>query len=133
MRICLIEDNASLRDALALALEDEGFELYAAANGAVGMQFTEIYNPDIVITDMEMPTLNGLGVIRRLRADHPHIRIIAMSGDTTQAQHYLDFAKVRGADRVLLKPFKTEALLEAIAALRNLGRLGSDELKPAQA
>jgi CheY-like chemotaxis protein len=117
MRICLIEDNAAVRDALALALEDRGYDLVSAADGLTGLSKVESHQPDIVITDLEMPALNGLGVIRRVRAQKPDIGIIAMSGEHMQAPLYLELAKGRGADLVLRKPFAIEALLDAITAL----------------
>lgn len=116
MRICLIEDNAALRDALALALEDRGFHLFQAANGLAGLESAERNNPDIVITDMEMPALGGIGVIKSLRAQRPHVRIIAMSGNV-QGEHNLVLAQAKGADKVLHKPFQIEALIEAISSL----------------
>jgi CheY-like chemotaxis protein len=117
MRICLIEDNAALRDALALALEDLGFDLFQAADGVAGLESAEQNNPDIVITDMEMPTLGGAGVIHSLRTLRPHVRIIAMSGTGLQGEHNLLLAQAKGADKVLHKPFTIEALIDAIASL----------------
>ena len=69
--VLVIEDNASSRQDLCTLLESGGFQVISAENGKSGLEKVEQYHPDIVITDIFMPVMDGTAFLERLRAD-PH-------------------------------------------------------------
>ncbi len=116
--ILIIEDHASVRRLLARVLEDTGYQVCEAANGREGLQrFTE--NPmDLVLTDLEMPEMNGLDVIKELTRLCVDLKIIAMSGISSEE---LQQAKRLGARQTISKPIDLAVLLHVI----------QEELQPA--
>ena len=117
--ILLIEDNTVLRDMLKTVLDNEGFEVLATEDGAAGLGLMKQQEPDLVITDIVMPEMDGLEVIRSIRSNYPHTKIIAMSGGgyNVDADLSLFIAGKVGADRVLNKPFDLHVFLETIKEL----------------
>ncbi len=89
-----------------------------APNGLVGLQQFRATSPDLVLTDLMMPIMEGLETIPVLRRAQPSLKIIAMSGGgTNPAGSYLRIAKKLGADYTLAKPFSLAELSTAVAAL----------------
>ena len=71
-----------------------------------------------MLTDIIMPELDGIEAIRRIRSDHPGLRIIAMSGGgQIDKADFLHMADALGADRVLEKPVRSERLLELVGSV----------------
>lgn len=79
MRILLIEDESVLRMTFKYLLEEEGYCVCEASNGREGLDIFSRTHPDLVITDMLMPELDGFETIKRIRAIAPDVPIIAMS------------------------------------------------------
>lgn len=69
-RIVVVEDNPDQLDLILEHLRDKGFECWGASDGVQGLQVILEIRPDIVISDLQMPVLDGWGLLRRLRADH---------------------------------------------------------------
>lgn len=80
-KVLIIEDEKPLRDIYALILEKEGFEVNKAENGKVGIKKLRSFKPDLIILDMLMPVLDGLGFLRsaNLTANHPDTKTIIVS------------------------------------------------------
>ena len=115
LRVCLIEDDALVRDAAAFALEDRGYNVVVAVNGAQGLAEIERQLPDVVVTDVVMPGHDALEFLPRLRARFPHLPVVVVSGGgQTGTGLYLDLARKLGADECLSKPFTPQALADAI-------------------
>jgi CheY-like chemotaxis protein len=115
-RILIIDDDEGMRGSLAHTLEKLGHEVSAAADGKAGVARAIESEPDLVITDLIMPEKEGLETIMDLRALHPRIRIIAMSGGGRLSnEDYLHLAKRFGAKISLAKPFTREELKAALA------------------
>jgi CheY-like chemotaxis protein len=90
--------------------------VHEASNGKSGLAAYRQQSPDLVITDIVMPDMEGLEVIRELRQTDPDIKIIAMSGGgIAAAEQYLALARTFGAGSVLDKPFTQEQLLTVVA------------------
>jgi CheY-like chemotaxis protein len=116
-RILLIEDDNSIRRAFTRALTGSGHEVSVAANGADGLRLWRERGADLVLTDMQMPEMNGIEVILQLRASAPTLPVIAMSGgDQSGDLDALRDAKLLGAVGLLAKPFSIETLITAVAA-----------------
>ena len=114
-RILVLEDDAMLRRLLRETLEGSGHEVTEAADGELGLKQFRQAPADLVVVDIFMPEKDGLEVIQELRADHPDLKIIAVSGGGgVDSGTYLLAASRMGADRVFEKPFEMVDLLDAI-------------------
>jgi len=95
-----------------------GHTVTEAGDGRAALKLFDQARPDLVITDIVMPTMEGLEVLMELRKRPPPVKIIAMSGGSRKsAADYLDTARLMGAAKVLTKPFSTDVLLAAIDEL----------------
>jgi DNA-binding response OmpR family regulator len=112
-KILVIDDQEPIRTLLRAMLEGSGHEVSEAANGRDGLALYRRYPPDLVITDIAMPEMNGLDLILELTRGFLNVRVIAMSGE--QGTHdNLEVAKLLGARQTLLKPFSMEQLLATV-------------------
>src|SRR5262245_56594263 len=114
-RILIIEDEVPMRTALKDCLENEGYRVLTATDGASGLQRAIEEKPDLVLLDIMMPRLDGFGVcaeLRRLARPVP-ILMLTAKGQVEDRVAGLD----AGADDYLVKPFSTEELLARVRAL----------------
>lgn len=116
-RLLVVEDSASLRATLRRMLESAGFEVLEAENGVEGAAALQCEAVDAVITDIVMPDMDGLQLIREVRTHHPGLKILAISGHSEGSLNYLDLATKLGADGVLAKPFDVDSLVRAMTDL----------------
>jgi DNA-binding response OmpR family regulator len=117
-RIVVVDDDPAIRDSLTILLEARGYDVRSADSGDRGVSLAREFQPDIVMTDIIMPGVEGIETIMTLKRQQPQIRIIAMSGGRDRGgRNYLELARKMGADRSLEKPFDESALLEAIQSL----------------
>jgi len=117
-QILLIEDDDRLRTTLRKLLEQEGYMVQDAEEGAAGLSLFQKNPADLVITDLIMPGKEGMETIIDLRKKDKELKIIAISGGgRVRAAEYLPVAKVAGANRILAKPFSFEQLLSAVHGL----------------
>lgn len=79
-RILVVEDDDALRSCFALFLEDCGYEVMGAADGAEGLAMVREHLIDLVLCDLRMPTLDGIEMIRILRSERPGLPVIVVSG-----------------------------------------------------
>jgi two-component system response regulator MprA len=114
-RILLAEDDRSVRDALARALELEGHEVRVVADGEAALTAMAADQPDLAIVDWMMPVLDGLSVCRQMRAagDSTPVLILTARADVRDRVAGLD----AGADDYLPKPFSLDELLARVRAL----------------
>jgi DNA-binding response OmpR family regulator len=142
-RVLLIDDDASLLDVLSLSFEDAGHEVSCARDGVDGLAFIESERPDLVVSDVNMPGIDGFSLCRRLREAGNLVPLILL----TSRDHEVDEALglELGADDYVAKPFSTRVLLARVQALiRREGaregerdeqvvrRVGALELDPAR-
>lgn len=121
-RICLIDDDAFVREALALGLSDAGFEVVAAPGAAAGYDIATREHVDAIVTDLNMPGTGGAQLITEVRARWPDMPVVAISGASVFSGRSIDdLARELGADGVLAKPFRARdlaTLLERLLAER---------------
>ncbi len=110
-RILIVDDEEMERVLERYMLEGEGHTLLFASDGEVALSVYQKEEPDLVITDLAMPELNGLRLIQAIMACHPDARIIALSGANADQ---LDLAKSMGAVSTLFKPVDRGELLAAV-------------------
>ena len=101
LRVVLVEDDRDLADVTRIALELEGLDVVVAHDGREGLEVIERVRPDVVITDLIMPVLDGLQLIQRLQSGpEPRSPVIAISAVGSR----LRAARDLGAVEALLKP-----------------------------
>ena len=112
-RIVIAEDEQALLSSMKVLIEmiDDEFEVYPANNGREALEFINRLDIDLLITDIMMPEMDGLELIREVQKKYPSIKIMAMSGIGDQ---YLKSAKLFGASYVFSKPFDQDKLTSAI-------------------
>lgn len=120
-RLLFIEDDHHIRAALKLALEDEGYEIFEAADGLKGLSAFESTSVDLVLLDLRLPDLSGFEVCRMLRAKSL-VPIIIVTAQTDT--HDLVAGLEAGADDYVTKPVVAKELAARIrAALRRTNLL----------
>jgi len=120
-KILLIDDDASLREVLSFALREQGHEVHAAEDGAEGLALLARVRPDAVITDLKMPGIDGMEVLRGAREIDEAVPVILLTafGSIEQAVE----AMRAGAFSYLTKPYNREELKLAVAQALERQRL----------
>ncbi len=113
--VLVLDDDPNLLSLMTGAFSRAGFKAYAAQNGRAGLKMLETLSPDLVVTDIVMPEMEGLATIREVKRAAPATRVIAISGGGHygRSDTFLTWAEGLGADEVLAKPFKMSSLLTA--------------------
>ena len=109
--ILVIEDQASVRRLLTQVLEEAGYQVYQAADGRQGLERFLAQPTDLILTDLEMPEMNGLDLILELTHMFLDVKVIAMSGHSAEK---LQTARLLGARQTFAKPLNLPELLHAI-------------------
>ena len=112
-KILVIDDETSVRDALRMILEDEGFEVVSASRGVEGVELARRSRFDLTITDLRLPDMSGLDVLSAVRFAHGGGRAILISAHATR--EVCAEARTRGAVGVLHKPFPPSEILRHVA------------------
>lgn len=116
--ILVVDDDEMMRAFIRELLKINNFKITEAANGKLGLKEFRENTPDLVITDIIMPEMEGISFIRELRSYNKDIPIIAMTGNVHgRMEEFLDISSQLGADEVLRKPIKSKEFLEAINKL----------------
>lgn len=118
-RILVIDDDDAVREATAMFLEAERFEVVAVADGESGIDAVRAGSFDLVIVDLFMPGLDGLETTKAIRQLNPSLPVIAVSGfmlgnRRLEMPNFGAMATEVGAFSTLYKPFQPAALLQAI-------------------
>ncbi|MGL5063653.1 MAG: response regulator [Microcoleus sp.] len=127
--VLVVDDNPDLRFYVSRILREAGFSAFLARNGSEGFEVAKKCRPNLIVTDLMMPVISGLDLIRMLRADAdlrgtPIILLTAKADEDTRIE-----GVERGADAYLSKPFNDRELL---AEVRNLLALKQNERRVQQ-
>jgi CheY-like chemotaxis protein len=118
VRVLLADDDedflVSLRE--LIEAQRELSVVATATNGLAAIELVDEVAPDAVVLDLHMPLLDGVTAIARLRRDHPHLCLIALTGDEAPELHAA--AKDSGADDVLVKNAFVDGLLGRLTAAK---------------
>jgi DNA-binding response OmpR family regulator len=114
-QILLIEDDAALVDVLALAFEDAGHRVATARDGLEGLGRIAERRPDLVVSDVNMPRLDGFSLCRRLREAGDLVPLILLTSRDSEIDQALGLEL--GADDYVVKPFSTRVLIARARAL----------------
>jgi DNA-binding NtrC family response regulator len=122
-RIMIVDDDPSMRIALMESVRRLGFDVQGASDGADAVELVSRYKPWLVVTDLKMPRLSGLDLIKEIKGRSPHTLMVLMTayGTVETAVEAMKY----GASDYILKPFSTDLLERVIA---NLKARGADAL-----
>jgi CheY-like chemotaxis protein/nitrogen-specific signal transduction histidine kinase len=127
--VLVVDDDPQIRDLLRTVFESNGYTVHAAGDGKQALAMVKGLRPDIVVTDIVMPEMEGIELIRLMRQVARDVRIIAMSGSGEDSP-YLKGASLLGADAAVAKPLEIDSLLATVQEL--LASPKSRALKPQQ-
>lgn len=115
--ILAIDDSRTMRDMLTAALTGAGFDVTVAEDGVDGLEKLEAARPSAVITDMNMPRLDGMGVIEGIRSDARYARLPILVLTTESGTELKQRAKSAGATGWVVKPFDQDKLVSVLSRL----------------
>jgi len=113
-RILTIDDSKTMRDMLLLTLTDAGFEVLQGVDGQDGLDVLGDQRVDVIITDINMPKMDGYEVIRQLRQNPRHKRTPILVLTTESDTEKRDIARTAGATGWMVKPFDPDGLIAVI-------------------
>ena len=124
--ILIVEDHPTMREAMRLILEHEGFDIREAPDGGTALTMVHEHRPDLMFLDLNIPGTSGADVLSELKGDPSteDIRVIIV---TATGEEGREFVLSLGADEYFTKPFSPTALLQTVE--RVLG--GPNETSPA--
>jgi CheY-like chemotaxis protein len=125
-RILIVEDHPTMREAMRLVLEREGFDIEEASDGDLALFAVRDDAPDLVLLDMSIPGTSGPDVLAAIKGDPStsDVRVIVV---TATGEEGRAAAMAGGADHYFTKPFSPIALLQAVEEVLGTGTDGPDE------
>jgi DNA-binding response OmpR family regulator len=116
-RILIVEDEPVINHALMDVLTEEGHEVLSAGDGKSGIELARKEQPDLILMDLNLPTIDGIAAIRQLRQELPESRprIIALSDSGTLYDHAAELL----ADSLIAKPFDLNMVLAEVTVQIN--------------
>lgn len=114
LTVLAIDDSRTIREMLSASLSDAGFNVHLAVDGQEGLEQLTAVSPDVVITDINMPKLDGFGFIERARAMHEWRAVPILVLTTESAADLKERARNAGATGWIVKPFDDVRLVAAI-------------------
>jgi two-component system, chemotaxis family, chemotaxis protein CheY len=112
-KILIVEDQADLREMLAVLLKAEGFMTFTASDGCEGLEVFKTNCPDLIITDINMPNMNGIDMVKTMR-EMPHCESIPILVLTAVGSGIASDALEAGANQALIKPVGLQALVSGV-------------------
>ena len=112
--VLTVDDSTTMRAMLMLALSEAGFRVVQAVDGVHGLEVLGSETPDVIITDINMPRLDGFGFIEGVRkhARHRGVPVLVLTTESDDTKK--DRARRAGATGWIVKPFNAEKLVTAI-------------------
>jgi CheY-like chemotaxis protein len=111
--ILIVEDHPTMREAMKLILEHEGFEIREAPDGASALTMVREQPPDLMFLDLNIPGTSGVDVLSEIKGDPStsDVRVIVV---TATGEEGREFARSHGADEYFTKPYSPTALLRTV-------------------
>jgi len=127
VRVLVVDDDETIRELLRSYLQREGFRVEVAAEGEAAVRVARAFRPEVVVLDVLLPGLDGLEVLRRLRAEaDPYVVLLTAKSEETDRVVGLEL----GADDYVTKPFSPRELVARIRAILRRGRGRGDFPEP---
>jgi CheY-like chemotaxis protein len=115
MKVLVVDDNHFLASTIQAILEYEGCEVLSAKDGIDGYSAFLLFEPDLIITDIQMPGENGLEMMGRIRTHKPMIKTVYMSGDISSYRDSLLEEEKKYPVSFFEKPFPLESLKQFLS------------------
>lgn len=115
LKIAIIDDDSSVESGIRLNLEKEGFTVYSAPDGEIGIGLVQQEQPDLIILDVMMPKKDGLQVVREIRNGGNSTPIILLTARNQEVDKILGLEL--GADDYIAKPFSMQELIARVKAV----------------
>ncbi len=109
-----VDDSVSIRQMVAFTLKGAGYEVIAAEDGQEGLDMARKKTVDLVLTDLNMPRMNGLALVRALREMPPYHSVPILLLTTESSDEMKMQGKASGATGWMVKPFDPQKLLEVV-------------------
>jgi len=123
--VLIVDDNESMREVLALILSRRGHRCELAADGREAMEKIEHGNFDAVVTDVEMPEMDGIALTQELTRRHSHLPVMIVTGSLDERYMELTFATC-AAREFLRKPFEISEFVAKFRKMLSFQRLTSE-------
>nr|WP_308204714.1 response regulator transcription factor [Frankia sp. R82] len=127
VRVLVVDDETTLAELLSMALRYEGWEVRSAGDGRTALRLAREFRPDAVVLDIMLPDMDGLEVLRRLRAETPDVPVLFLTARDAVEDRVAGLTA--GGDDYVTKPFSLE---ELVARLRGLMRRAARTTEAAQ-
>ena len=112
--VLTVDDSRTMRDMLRLALADAGFRVVQAEDGVHGLEVLRDESPNVIVTDINMPRMDGFGFIENVRSDSRHRAIPILVLTTESDVEKKNRARRAGATGWIVKPFDPVRLVDAV-------------------
>ena len=128
MRVAVVEDETDIRNLIVEELEDEGYEVQTAGNGSEGLDMIQKFKPQLVLSDITMPVLDGYGMLEKLRNTKAYRSTPIVFLSALADRGHIIQGKKLGVDDYVTKPIDFELLLATIEArLREVKRMTDEK------
>lgn len=118
IRVLVVDDEHSIADTLSLILKQQGFDTATAYCGATAVRAALLWNPDVLLTDVVMPGMNGIEAALCIRASNPKCKILMFSGHSLSDDSLSACLSLGKRNfRFLQKPIHPDALMDALRGL----------------
>ena len=116
-RVLIVEDERHIIESLSFVLESEGFEVASELDGEAGLRRLRTERPDVLVLDLMMPKMNGLEVLKAIKADAAlrTIPVVVLTAKGRQQDRRM--AEEIGVDAFMTKPFSNRDVVEAVRRL----------------
>ena len=114
MTVLTVDDSRTMREMLRLALADAGFRVVQAEDGIHGLEVLQAELPQVIVTDINMPRMDGFGFIEEVRSDQRYRGIPILVLTTESDAEKKNRARMAGATGWIVKPFNPVKLVDAI-------------------
>ncbi len=112
-RVLVVEDIPTLRRAYQCLLERNGYDVSIASNGGAALAMLDVLRPEVVVTEVAMPVMDGITLLRAMRQRNMPAPVLMLADD----EFLRGLALHAGADRFLAQPISPDELLDAVAVL----------------
>lgn len=115
VRVLVVDDEPNLTELVAMALRYEGWDVRTAATGSEAVRTAREFSPDAVVLDMMLPDIDGLEILRRMRADEPEVPVLFLTARDAVEDRIAGLTA--GGDDYVTKPFSLEEVVARVRAL----------------
>ena len=129
--ILVVDDNEGIRETVAVVLSGSGYRCESAKNGVEAMQRVRQNRFDAVVTDLEMPEMDGIALTREIRQQFSSLPVMVMTGHSDE--EYRESAFRAGAKEFLSKPFDIPDLIRKLQKMLIGQNVGKEQLLPERA